>query len=132
MILKGLYKSKLQDSVQFQIVLAVYEQENIRNSGQLNCSTRVKTALRRPIDQVMRTRNFRARNEVLETGKATKSHKEKQANAERSEGECCQWKANRQFSTCSYRQEPASGNRCAGERKEQSFSPASNGSGRRE
>ena len=30
-VLEGLYKSKLQDSVQLQTVLALYEQENIRN-----------------------------------------------------------------------------------------------------
>ena len=31
MILEGLYKSKLQDSVQLQIVLAMFEKENVRN-----------------------------------------------------------------------------------------------------
>ena len=32
-ILEGLYKSKLQDSVQFQTVLALYDQETVRNNG---------------------------------------------------------------------------------------------------
>ena len=33
-ILEGLYKSKLQDSVQLQTVLALYYQETVRNNGQ--------------------------------------------------------------------------------------------------
>ena len=33
MILKGLYKSELQDSVQLQTVLALYDQETVRNNG---------------------------------------------------------------------------------------------------
>ena len=63
----GSYESKLQDSVQL---------------GQPSCS-RLKTAVRRRVDQVMRTRNFRARNEIVERGTVTKSHKGKKANAER-------------------------------------------------
>ena len=79
--------SKLQDSVKFQTVLVVFEQENIRNNGQPSCS-RLKTAVRRHIDQVMRTRTFRARNEIVERGTVTKSHKGKKANADRRVGEC--------------------------------------------
>ena len=33
-ILEGLYKSKLQDSVQLQTVLALYDQETVRSNGQ--------------------------------------------------------------------------------------------------
>ena len=33
MILEGLYKSTLQDSVQLQTVLALYDQETARNKG---------------------------------------------------------------------------------------------------
>ena len=55
-ILEGLYKRK-QDCVQLHIVLAVYEQENIRNNGQASYS-RWKTIVRRHIDQTMRRRNF--------------------------------------------------------------------------
>ena len=35
--LEGLYKSKLQDSVQLQTVLALYDQETIGNNGQTSC-----------------------------------------------------------------------------------------------
>ena len=65
MILDGLYKAKLQDSVRLQTVLAMYEQENIRSYGQPSCS-RLKTVVRRHIEQVMRTRNFRVRSEIVE------------------------------------------------------------------
>ena len=33
-ILEGLYKSKLQDSVQLQTVVALYDQETVRSNGQ--------------------------------------------------------------------------------------------------
>ena len=35
-ILEGLYKSKLQDSVQPRTVLALYDQETVRNNGHTN------------------------------------------------------------------------------------------------
>ena len=46
MILDGFFKSKLQESVQLQPALAMYEQENVRNNGQPSYS-RLKTAVRR-------------------------------------------------------------------------------------
>ena len=39
---EGLYNSKLQDSVQLQSVLALYEQENVRNTEPPN-NSRLKT-----------------------------------------------------------------------------------------
>ena len=36
MILEGLYKSKFQESAQLQTVLALYDQEPVRNGGQPN------------------------------------------------------------------------------------------------
>ena len=57
-VLEGLYKSKLQDSVQLHTVLALSEQENIRNNEQPSYS-RLKTSVSRHIDQTQRTRNFR-------------------------------------------------------------------------
>ena len=54
----GLYKSKLQNSAQLQTVLALCDQELARNNGQPNYS-RLKTAVKLHIDQMMRTRNFR-------------------------------------------------------------------------
>ena len=71
-ILEGLYKSKLQDSVQLQTVFALYDQETVRNSGQTSY-LRLKTCVKLHIHQMMRTRNFRVRNEVVERGSVTKS-----------------------------------------------------------
>ena len=64
-ILQGLYKSKLQGSVQLETVLALYDQETVRNNGQ-NSYLRLKTAVKLHTDQMMRTRNFRAQNEKVE------------------------------------------------------------------
>ena len=105
----------MQDSVHLQTVLALFEQENIRNNEQPS-SSRLKTSVTCHTDQTMRTRNFRARNEIVKRGAVPKSHKGKKASAERKVGECYHWKANGQCSkgdSCSFRHDPASANRCA-------------------
>ena len=76
-ILEGLYKSKLQDPVQLQTALALYDQETVRNNRQTSYY-RLKTAVKLHIDQMMRTRNFRVRNEVVERGSVTQSQKRKE------------------------------------------------------
>ena len=127
MVLEGLYKSKLQDSVQLQIVLALYDQETVRNNAQPSHS-RLKTSVRLHIDQTMRTRYFRVPNEVIDGGAVIRSQKGKKANVERKVGECYQWKATGQCSkgdSCIFSHDPVSGNRCeAQRRKRQSSSPA--------
>ena len=55
-ILEGLYTSKIQDSVQLQTVLALYNQETVRNSGQTSY-LRLKTSVKLHIDQMTRTRD---------------------------------------------------------------------------
>ena len=84
-ILEGLYKSKLQDSVQLQTVLALYDQETVRNNGQTSY-LRLKTSVKLHIDQMMRTRNFRVQSEVVERGAVTKSQKGNRAYVERKVG----------------------------------------------
>ena len=126
MVLEGLYKSKLQDSVQRQTTLAMYEKEKNRNNEQPNYS-RLKIAVRRHIDQQMRTRNFRARNEIVERGAVTKRPKGRKAVVERKVGECYQWKVIGQCSTgdsCSFSHDQAPGNGCGQRQEEPSFSPA--------
>ena len=81
-ILEGLYKLKIRDSVQLQSVLALYEQETTRNNEQLWYS-RMKTSVRHHVDQTMRTRNFRARNEIVERGVVTKRHRKGEKPARR-------------------------------------------------
>ena len=83
---------KLEDSVQLQTILALYDQETVRNNGQPSYS-RLKTSVRLHIDQTMRTRNFSAQSEVcVDRGAVTKSQKGKKANAERRVGACFQRK----------------------------------------
>ena len=73
-ILEGLYKSKLQDSVQHQTILALYDQETVRNNEHTTY-LRLKTSVKLHFDQTMRTRNFRVWTEVVERGAVTKSQK---------------------------------------------------------
>ena len=91
----GLYQSKLQDSVQLQTVLALYDQETVRNIGQPSYQT-FKASVRLHIDETMRTRNFRVRSETVERGATSKSRKGEDAYVDRKVGECFQWKQNRQ------------------------------------
>ena len=60
---------------QLQTVLALYDQETVRNNGQTSY-LRLKTSVQLHIDQMMRTRNFRVRNEVVERGSLSKNRKE--------------------------------------------------------
>ena len=80
----------MQDSVQLQTVLALYDQETVRNNEQTSYS-RLKTSVRFHIDQMMRFRNFGFLDEVVERGAATKSQKGKNAYVERKVGECKCW-----------------------------------------
>ena len=78
MVLEGSNTSKLQVSVQLQTVLALYDQEIVRNNGQPSYP-RLKASLRLHIDQTTRPRIFRVWNEVVETGAVTKSQQGKKA-----------------------------------------------------
>ena len=59
------YKSELQNSVHLRTVLAFYGQETDRNKGKPNYS-QLKTAVKLRIDQMVRNRNFRVRNDAAE------------------------------------------------------------------
>ena len=93
MVLEGLFKSKLHDSVQLQTVLAFFEQEDVRNNEPPSYH-RLKTIVRRRVDQTVRTRNFRARNKTVERGEVTKSQKGRKASVERKVGECLSVESN--------------------------------------
>ena len=75
----------------------MYEQEIDRDRA-MPSYQRLNTMVRRHIVQMIRTRNFRARNERIETGVLVKSHKGKNASVNRRMGGCHQWKANGQRS----------------------------------
>ena len=68
-ILEGLYKSKLQNSV-LRTVMTLYDQESARNNGTPNYQ-QLKTSVKLHTDQMMRTRNFKVRNDVVERGPVT-------------------------------------------------------------
>ena len=80
-ILEGLYKSRLQNSAQLRTVMSLYDQE-ARNDGTPN-DQQLKTAVKLHIDQMMRNRNFKARNDVVERGSVTKSQKGNKTYVER-------------------------------------------------
>ena len=87
----------IRDSAQLQTVLALYEQENIRNTKQPSYS-RLKTSVTRHVDQTVRTPNFKARNERIGTGVVAKSQRGTKVIVDRKVGECSHWKANLQSS----------------------------------
>ena len=91
-VLEGSYKSKLQDSVQLQTLLAMYDQETVRNNRETSYS-RLKPSARMYIDRRMRCRNLRARNEMIDRGAVPWSRKGNKANVERKVGDCWQWRA---------------------------------------
>ena len=129
-ILKGLYKSKLQDSVQLQTVLALYDQETVRNNGQTSF-LRLKTSVKLHIGQMMRTRSFRVRNEGVERGSVTKGQKGKKACVGGKVEECFQRRAHGQCSkgeSCRFSHDrQAQGDMCIGQRRKgRSSSPAPN------
>ena len=75
-VLGGLYKSKSQDAVQLQTVLALSDQETARKNGQTSY-LRLKMAVKLHIDQMMRTRKFRVRSEVVEEDQLPRVTKER-------------------------------------------------------
>ena len=58
------YKKRICESVELQTVLALCDQEIDRATPSYQG---LKTLVRRHVDQMIRTRNFRARNEMIET-----------------------------------------------------------------
>ena len=74
-ILEGLFKSKLQNSVQIRTVMALCDQEVARNSGTPKYQQLKKTAVNLRNGQMVRSRNFRVRNDVVERGSVTKTQK---------------------------------------------------------
>ena len=73
-ILESLNNMRTRGSVQLQTVLTVYEQE-IDQDRSKPSSQKLKTIVRRDIGQMIRTQNFKVRNERIETGILVKSQK---------------------------------------------------------
>ena len=76
-VLEGMYRNRLQASEQLQTAFAMDNQELSRGRVAPSCQ-KLRGRVRQHVDQTIRTRNFKARNERIETGVLVKSQKRKE------------------------------------------------------
>ena len=103
-ILEGLYKLRIRESEKLKTVLELYNMEIHQKKAGLDYH-RLKTMVKRSIEQNLRMNNFEARNGSYERNAVVKNQGTKQR-GQRALGECWQWKANGQCSggdNCSFR-----------------------------
>ena len=103
-ILESLYKLRIRESEKLKTVLELYNMEIHQKKAGPDYH-RLKTMVKRSIEQNLRMRNFEVRNGNFETSAAVKNQRVKQRE-QRSLGDCWQWKANGQCSkgdSCSFR-----------------------------
>ena len=103
-ILEGLYKLRIRESEKLKTVLELYYMEIHQKKAGPDYH-RLKTMVKRSIEQNLRIKNFEARNGTYETNAVVKNQGTKQCE-QRSLGDCWQWKANGQCSkgdNCSFR-----------------------------
>ena len=103
-ILEGLYKLRIRESGKLKTVLELYDLEiHQKKIGPDN--HKLKTMVKRSIEQNLRMENFEARNGNYETSAVVKNQRAKQRER-KSLGDCWQWNANGQCSkgdNCSFR-----------------------------
>ena len=103
-ILDGLYKLRIRESEKLKTVLELYDLEiHQKKAGPDN--HRLKTVVKRSIEQDLRNRNFGARNGNYERNAVVKNQGTKQR-GQRILGDCWQWETNVQCSkgdNCSFR-----------------------------
>ena len=105
-VLESLHKLRLRESVQLKTVLEMYDME-IHQKISMPNYLKLKTMVKRSIDQKLQLRNFDARNEKIETGAVVTSRRGS-SGIERGKGCFYRWKAQGQCSRgdqCSFRQE---------------------------
>ena len=103
-ILQGLYKLRIRESEKLKTVLELYNMEIHQKKARPDYH-RLKTMVKRSIEQNLRMKNFEARNGNFETSAVVKNQMTKQRE-QRSLWDCWQWKANGQCSkgdSCSFR-----------------------------
>ena len=103
-ILEGLYKLRIRESEKFKTVLELYNME-IQQKKAGPDYHRLKTMVKRSIEQNLQNKNFGTRNGNYETNAVVKNQGTKQRE-QRTPGDCWQWKANGQCSkgdNCSFR-----------------------------
>ena len=103
-ILEGLYKLRIGESEKLKTVLELYDLE-IRQKKAGPDYHRLKTMVKRSIEQNLRMKKLEARNENYERNAVFKNQRVKKRE-QRNLGDCWQWKANGQCSkgdNCSFR-----------------------------
>ena len=103
-ILESLDKLRIRESEKLKTVLELYNMEIHQKKAGLDYH-RLKTMVKRSIEQDLRMLNFGARNGNYETSAVVKNQGTKQRE-QRSPGDCWQWKANGQCwkgDNCSFR-----------------------------
>ena len=103
-ILESLYKLRIRESEKLKTVLELYNLEIHQKKAGTDYH-RLKTMVKRSIEQNVRMNHFEARNGNYETSAVVKNQGIKQRER-RSTGDCWQWKANGQCSegdNCSFR-----------------------------
>ena len=104
-ILEGLYKFRMRESEKLKTVLELYNMEIHQKKAGPDYH-RLKTMVKRSIEQNLRMKNFQARNGNFETSAVVKNKGTKQRE-QRTLGDCWQWETNAQCSkgdNCSHRQ----------------------------
>ena len=102
-ILEGLYKLRIRESEKLKTVLELYMEIHQKKAGP--DYHRLKTMVKRSIEQNLRMKNFEARNGNFERSAVVKNQGQNSVN-KRSLGDCWQWEANGQCSkgdNCSFR-----------------------------
>ena len=103
-IMEGLYKLRIRESEKLKTVLELYDLETHQKKLGPDYH-RLKTMVKRSIEQDIRNKNFGARNENYERNAVVKNQGTKQRE-QITFGDCWQWKANGQCSegdNCSFR-----------------------------
>ena len=103
-ILESLYTLRIRESEKLKTVLELYDLETHQKKLGPDYH-RLKTMVKRSIEQNLRMKNFEARNGNYETNAVVKNQGTKQRE-QRTLGDCWQWKANGQGSkgeNCSFR-----------------------------
>ena len=103
-ILEGLYKLRIRESEKLKTVLELYNMEIHQKKAGPDYH-RLKTMVKRSIEQEIRNKNFGARSGNFEKNAVVKNQGTKQRE-QRTLGDCWQWKANGQCSkgdNCSFR-----------------------------
>ena len=90
-ILEGLYKLRIRESEKLKTVLKLYNME-IHQKRAGPDYHRLKTMVKRNIEQNLRMKNFEARNGNYETIAVVKNQRTKQRE-QRTPGDCWQWES---------------------------------------